>query len=61
MNHFITVHSMNELQSKIKTGVSYLIANIPIENKQKVLDIYGDETLYLIEYHNSKYNTNWVI
>jgi hypothetical protein len=38
-----------------------MIANIPMENEDKVLALYGNKPNYTIEYCGCRYIMNWVV
>lgn len=57
---YLTVHLVSALKNRA-TGITYLICNIPIKNKAKVLELYGDNEVYHIQEHTTPYINDWVI
>lgn len=53
-NNYINLYNTGNL------GVP-IVCNIPFENKEKVLQEYGNQPNFLIEFTDFKYIMNWVV
>ena len=60
MSKYITIHSKEALEDKKYKGITFVVANIPIEKEIEVKSIYGDTDIYLLEYHHTKHITRVV-